>query len=163
MLFNKDEFYDRKLIQFTAELIKELDKAVEIIKVLPEANRQDIQLRHKEAALIIEEEDIDDEVSKVLGEAEGIPHAMEDMKIDAPNPETKESTNPYPTLDLLVNFLSNADISLLVKSKGVRRRKSDTSFIVSDFSDLPDSPDSGPDLPDVELAVINKIKRQQDE
>ena len=42
MLFDEDKFYDRKLIWFTAELIKELDKAIKMVEVLLETNIEDI-------------------------------------------------------------------------------------------------------------------------
>ena len=56
VLFNKDEFYDRKLIRFSDILINELDEAIEEVSITPDLNLENIQLREDES----EAEDIKD-------------------------------------------------------------------------------------------------------
>ena len=45
ILFNKDEFYDGKPIQFTETLISELDKVIAKVAIAPNQDLDDVQLR----------------------------------------------------------------------------------------------------------------------
>ena len=42
ILFNKDEFYDGKPIQFTETLISELDKVIAKVAIAPNRNLDDV-------------------------------------------------------------------------------------------------------------------------
>ena len=157
VLFDEDEFYNGKPIRFSAELINKLDEAIKKVEIQPDANLEDLQLRHDEANAEIDGEN-QEEMPKDINEYEKVededlnPNIEKEQGI--PQPTWESMIYPTPNLSLISNFLTNTDISLPVKSEGVR--KVDTSFAVSTdevFSDLPD-------LPDIEPAIIYELKRQ---
>jgi hypothetical protein len=157
VLFDEDEFYNRKPIQLTAELISKLDKAVEQVNMPPDANQEDLQLRQDKA---IAETDSDDqvEIPEDVNEREDVDDDHLEAGKEPGAAQTNWESMVYPTPDPTVvsTFLSNADICLPVKSEGVRAA---TSFAVSIDETFPDLPD----LPDIEPAVIHELKRQQED
>jgi hypothetical protein len=155
VLFDEDEFYDGKPIRLTAEPISELDEAIEMVEVPPDANLEDLQLRHDEAIAEIEAED-QGETPENVNDRENVDDEDFDTgkELDTAQP-TWESTI-YPTPDPSVaNFLTSVDVCLPVKSEGVRTASSFAS-IDEAFPDLPD-------FPDIEPAIIHELKRQQEE
>lgn len=156
VLFDEDEVYDGKPLRLTAELISELDEAVEKVEVQPDPNLEDLQLRHDEAIAEVEDTE-QEEVPEDVNEREDVDdEAPEVQKEPSAAQQTGESIYPTPDPSVISNFLMNTDIGLPVKSEGV---DTPMSFAVSADEVFPDLPD----LPDIEPAIIHELKRRQEE
>jgi hypothetical protein len=156
VLFDEDEFYDGKPLRFTAELISELDEAIEMVEVTPDANMEDLQLRNDD---VIDEAEAEDNSQEQLPEDLNEQENVDDEEPEAEKELAQDPAAAYPTPDpSVMNLLTSIDISLPVKSEGVRPTSFATSFAVSTemLADLPD-------IPDIEPAIIHELERQQQE
>jgi hypothetical protein len=152
-IFDESEFFNGKPTRLTQELLDTLDEAVELVEVTKLAENEDIQLPDTENESPDSEEAPIDQIHQ-----EEIDDDNEEMDINKSQGLTEptwESTI-YSTPPPSTYYLSNADVSLPVKSEGVKVARS--LFSVFPTEKVPDLPDP----PDIEPAIIDQIKQQQD-
>ncbi len=114
VIFNEDEVWDGVLLQHTADEIKELDEAIQVIE-LPQVDKlEDIQLS--------EDPEVESEITPQTDhEAEDLDSDNIAAKTDADKPAEDEdqrwAKNQYPTPNLSVweAFLANS-VSMLVNN-----------------------------------------------
>jgi len=97
ILFNEDKFYDGKPIQLTAELISELDEAVERVGVPPDVNQEDLQLRQDDAIVETDGDD-QEEIPEDVNEHEDIDDEHFVMEKGLNTAEPTWESMVYPTL-----------------------------------------------------------------
>ena len=155
VIFNEGEFFDGKPTRLTEELMSTLDEAIELVEVTPLPAHEDIQLLPD-----AENENFETEEAPIdQTHQEEIDHENGEIDIEKtqdPIEPTWEATI-YPTPPPSASYLSNIDVSLPVKSEGVKDGKS--LFATFQKEKVPDLPD----LPDIEPAVIDQILQQRNQ
>jgi hypothetical protein len=180
ILFDEEEFYDGRPIQFTDSLISQLDEVVEKVNVVPDSSLEDIQLREDDSDTegIENEEEIQD-INDVEDTDVGVPIdrvSIDGASIDGVSMDdgvlrdngvsmeegvtinTDWKPNPYPTPDPSVEstFLTSLDHVFPVSFEGVKS--------VSHLAVLPNKLDTAlPEIPDVEPTILHDIRQKNDE
>jgi hypothetical protein len=149
---DEGEVYDGKRLRYTDQLINELEEAIEGISLTPQHDQEGIQLTQDQPIL-------DGEVETGV---EDLSDQAEDVEMQENEPESLPSWEAamYPTPDASICYLQNTDISVPVSSEGVM--KVDANFITADLA-FGENDLGLPDPPDIEPAIIQELKRQQEE
>jgi hypothetical protein len=153
VIFDEGEFFDGKPTRLTEELMSTLDEAIELVEVPRLPEHEDIQLLPD-----TENENLDSEEAPIDQTQQNEIDDNGEMDIDK-NPDPTEPTweSPiYPTPPPSISYLSNTNISLPVRSEGVRSGKSVFAMFPKE-NDVPDLPDP----PDIEPAIIHEIQQQR--
>jgi hypothetical protein len=151
VLFDEEERYDGKLIRFTDTLINKLDEAITKVAVTPNKDLNDVQLREDDSEFKDLEGILDiNDTEDVEGEPEVEMAEREPFEI-APEPE------PYPTPKPSVksSYLIWLDLAMPVKSEEVKP--------AADMAVLPDRIPDLPGIPDYEPAIVDEIRRQNED
>jgi hypothetical protein len=143
VLFDEEEFYDGKLIQFTDILISELDEAIAKVAIPPNRDLDDVQLK-EDGSDVEDAEDIQDI------------NGIKDINEKGPEPIWNDSDSaPYPIPEPTIesSFLTGIDLAMPVRSEGVK--------LAANLVVLPDriTPDLL-EIPEYEPAVIDGIQQQ---
>ena len=153
VIFDEGEFFDGKPTRITEELMSTLDEAIELVEVPRLPEHEDIQLLPD-----VENESLDsEEAPSDQTHQEEIDDNDGEMAMDK-NPAPTEQTREfpiYPTPPPSVSYLSITEVSLPVRSEGVKSGKS--VFAMFPKENVPDLPDP----PDIEPAIIHEIQQQR--
>lgn len=146
VLFDEESFFDGKRIPFTDELIRELDEAIQVIEVQQDPDPDPIE----------EDEPLPEGVGEEIGnQADQEDEDIMDLEEEETTLEVEDKAGTaYQTPPASV-FLANSS-NLPVKSEGVDEPNLPTEETRYEFPDLPDSFQ-------IEPAILDELKRQQNE